>query len=281
VDSLPYSDHVSEAPLRLDQRIRRFRCGDEVDTFVVVTERWLVIVDTLSTPALARQLAEQCVGPADAERLLVVNTHADYDHAWGNQIFSGPHAIYPAPIIGHVRCAERLAADEGPLSRAKMEELQPGRFDDLVLTPPDLTVGDGGLTIHGGDLTLTLVHTPGHTDDHFSIWIPELRIVLAGDAAEQPFPHIDTPEGIAQARYSLVRLQELDPLHVLPCHGDTTDTALLERNIAYLDAVVADPALPLAEAARIAGLAVDDLDPLYHEFHADVLAASAQLSARR
>jgi len=281
VDSLPYSDHVSEAPLRLDQRIRRFRCGDEVDTFVVVTERWLVIVDTLSTPALARQLAEQCVGPADAERLLVVNTHADYDHAWGNQTFSGPQAIYPAPIIGHVRCAERLAADEGPLSRAKMEELQPGRFDDLVLTPPNLTVGDGGLTIHGGDLTLTLVHTPGHTDDHFSIWIPELRIVLAGDAAEQPFPHIDTPAGIAQARSSLVRLQELDPLHVLPCHGDTTDPALLERNIAYLDAVVADPALPLAEAARIAGLAVADLDPLYHEFHADVLAASAQLSARR
>ena len=281
MDSLPYSDHVSEAPLDLDPRIRRFRCGDEVDTFVVVTERWLVIVDTHSTPALALQLAEQCVGPADAARLLVVNTHADYDHAWGNQIFSGPQAIYPAPIIGHVRCAERLAADEGPLSRAKMEELQPGRFDDLVLTPPDLTVGDGGLTIHGGDLTLTLVHTPGHTDDHFSIWIPELQTVLAGDAAEQPFPHIDTPDGIAQARASLVRLQALDPLNVLPCHGDTTDPALLERNIAYLDAVVADPALPLAEAARIAGVSVDDLDPLYHDFHADVLAASAQLPARR
>jgi len=281
MDSLPYSDHVSEAPLDLDPRIRRFRCGDEVDTFVVVTERWLVIVDTLSTPALARQLAEQCIGPAGVERLLVVNTHADYDHAWGNQIFSGPDAPYPAPIIGHVRCAERLAADEGPLSRAKMEELQPGRFDELVLTPPNLTVGDGGLTIDGGDLTLTLVHTPGHTDDHFSIWIPELRIVLAGDAAEQPFPHIDTPAGIARARASLVRLQEFDPLHVLPCHGDTTDPVLLEHNIAYLDAVVADPALPLAEAARIAGVGVDDLDPLYHEFHADVLAASAQLPVRR
>jgi len=73
-----------------------------------------------------------------------------------------------------------------------------------------------------------------------------------------------------------VRLQELDPLHVLPCHGDTTDPALLERNIAYLDAVVADPALPLAMAARIAGVAVDELDPLYHEFHADALAASAR-----
>ncbi len=272
-----YPRDVREAPLGLDPRIRRFRCADEVDTFVVVTERWLVIVDTQSTPALAIQLVEQCAGDGDAGRLLVVNTHADYDHAWGNQVFSGPCAAYPAPLIGHVRCAERLAGDDSLASRAKMEKLQPGRFDDLVLTPPNITVGDEGMTIDGGDLTLTLVHTPGHTDDHFSVWIPELRIVLAGDAAEQPFPHVDTPEGIAQARSSLSRLRELDPLHVLPCHGDTTDPALLERNIAYLAAVAADPELPIAEAVRIAGVTLEELDPLYHDFHRDALAASAGL----
>jgi glyoxylase-like metal-dependent hydrolase (beta-lactamase superfamily II) len=277
VDSLRYPDSVTEAPLALDPQIRRFRCGDEVDTFVVETARWLVIVDTHSTPALARQLAAQCVGPGDVQRLLVVNTHADYDHAWGNQVFGGHEAPYPAPIIGHELCAERLSGDEGRVAVATRRELQPGRFDDLVLTPPDLTVGDGGLTIHGGDLTLVLLHTPGHTDDHFSVWIPELRVVLAGDVAEHPFPHIDTLDGIGQARASLVHLERLDPLFVLPCHGDTTDPALLERNIAYLDAVAADPTLSLAEAAGIAGLAVDDLDPLYHEFHADALAASKQL----
>ena len=267
-------DRVFEAPLALDPRIRRFRREDEVDTFVIATERWLVIVDTHSTPALASELVAQCVDPEDAWRLLVVNTHADYDHAWGNQVFAGAGASHPAPIIGHARCAERLTGDEGARSLATMHEQQPGRFGDVVLTPPKLTVGDGGLTIHGGDLTLVLLHTPGHTDDHFSVWIPELRAVLAGDAAEHPYPHVDTPEGIAQARASLVRLQALDPLHVLPCHGGTTDPALLDRNIAYLDAVAADPELPIAEAARIAGVLVDDLDPLYHGFHADALAAS-------
>ena len=273
---LPYPNDVHEAPPGLDPRIRRFRCEGEVDTFVVETARWLVIVDTHSTPALARRLAAQCIGPGDAQRLLVVNTHADYDHAWGNQIFGGPGASYSAPIVGHERCAERLSGDDGHLSRAKQRELQPGRFDDLVLIPPDLTVGDGGLTIHGGDLTIVLVHTPGHTEDHLSAWIPELRVVLAGDAAEHPYPHIDTPVGIVQARASLARLQALDPLHVLPCHGGTTDPALLGRNIAYLDAVVADPTLSLSEAARIAGLGVDELEPLYQDFHADALAASKQ-----
>ncbi|MCY7303146.1 MAG: MBL fold metallo-hydrolase [Thermoleophilia bacterium] len=186
MDAVRYPTDVTEVTPGLDPRIRRFRCDDEVDTFVVATERWLVIVDTHSTPALALQLAEQCVGPGDAGRLIVVNTHADYDHAWGNQVFSGTGAVHPAPIIGHLLCAERLSGADAVASRAKMELEQPGRFDSLVLTPPNLAVGDDGLTIDGGDLTLTLVHTPGHTEDHFSVWIPELRIVLAGDAAELP-----------------------------------------------------------------------------------------------
>lgn len=267
-------DRVAEAPVALDPRVRRFRCEGEVDTFVVATERLLVIVDTHSTPSLAAQLASQCVRPGDAGRLLVVNTHADYDHVWGNQLFAGPAARYPAPIVGHERCAERLTGDEGAQALERGRAREPGRFDDVVLTPPDLTVGDEGLTIRGGDLTLVLVHTPGHTGDHLSVWIPELRIVLAGDAAEHPWPHVDTPAGIVQARASLVRLQALDPLNVLPCHGDTTEPALLARNIAYLDAVSADPELPLAEAAGIAGVALDGLDPLYLDFHADAQAAS-------
>jgi glyoxylase-like metal-dependent hydrolase (beta-lactamase superfamily II) len=279
VAHLPYPAEIVEAPLEVDPRIRRFRCGDEVDSFVVDSERWLVVVDTHSTSRLALQLAELCGAAENGRRLLVVNTHADYDHAWGNQVFSGPTAAHPAPVIGHVECAARLAGDDARISWRKMETLQPGRFDDLVPTPPNIVVGDAGLVIDGGDLTLSLVHTPGHTEDHFSVWIPELRLVLVGDAAEQPFPHIDTPDGLARARASLVRLRDLDPLHVLPCHGDTTEPALLARNIAYVDAVVADPDLPLAEAARIAGVPVDGLDPIYHDFHADACAASRTLRA--
>ncbi len=279
MDPLPYSTELCEAPLDLDPRIRRFRCGDEVDTFVVQSERWLVFVDTHSTPGLALQLAELCNAAENSGHLLVVSSHADYDHAWGNQVFSGPAASHPAPVIGHVECAARLAGDEARASWRKMEALQPGRFDGLVPTPPNIVVGDAGLVIDGGDLTLVLIHTPGHTEDHFSIWIPELRLVLAGDAAEHPFPHIDEPAGLAEARASLVRLQELEPLHVLPCHGDTTEPDLLARNIAYVDAVLAEPELSLADAARIAQVSADDLDPVYHEFHADACAASRALRA--
>ena len=117
------------------------------------------------------------------------------------------------------------------------------------------------MTIHGGDLTPALAATPGHTDDHLSVWIPELQVVLAGDAAEHPWPHIETAAGLVRARASLVRLQQLQPRTVLPCHGDTTEPDLLTRNIAYIDAVVADPELSIEAAAAIAGVVVEEAGP--------------------
>src|SRR5262249_56471153 len=78
----------SEEPPGVDDRIRRFRLLDEVDTFVIRSQRMLVVVDTMSTPADARQLRTELEPDLDGRTLLVVDTHADYDHAWGNQVFA-------------------------------------------------------------------------------------------------------------------------------------------------------------------------------------------------
>ncbi len=126
----------------------------------------------------------------------------------------------------------------------------PGRFDEVVATPPSILHGDDGLVLDGGDVTIELIHTPGHCADHVSLYLREPRILLAGDAAEVPFPHIDTPEGLVQARASLERLVALGATYVLPCHGGTTDPVVLERNIAWIDAVTADPGAALRGGAR-------------------------------
>jgi glyoxylase-like metal-dependent hydrolase (beta-lactamase superfamily II) len=277
-DEPEFSDVVVEAPLDgVDARVRRFRCAPEVDSFAVRTERFLVLCDTHSTPALARQLLALVTDDlADGRRLLVVDTHADYDHAWGNQVFGGRRAERPAPILGHPRCVERLAGAEGAAALARMRGAQPGRFDEVELVPPDIAVGDGA-AIHGGDLTLRICATPGHTEDHVSIHIPELATVLAGDAAELPFPHLESAAGLVAARASLERLVALDPAVVLPCHGGTTDPSLLRRNIAYIDAVVADPDLPLVDALAIAGVPLDGLQAMYRGFHDDACAAARAL----
>ena len=82
-----------------------------------------------------------------------------------------------------------------------MQEREPGRFDGLRLTAPTITF-DERLQIDGGDLTLQLFATPGHQPDHCSIFIPEIGMLLAGDAAELPFPFAESAAALIRRGFS-------------------------------------------------------------------------------
>ena len=216
-----------------DERVRMFRAGIQlVDTAVVLTERYAVLVDTMATPELAAEVVDRVRDALDGRQLLVVNTHADWDHCWGNAAFA-PGGPLRAPIIAHERTRERLRSEE---ARQTLEKKQSDStsFATVRLVAPDVTF-ETGLRIHGGDLTLELLPTPGHTPDHISVWIPELRLLLAGDAAEHPFPYIGDPTTLSTLRTSLRKMAALAPLTVILCHGGTWDAGLLTRSIAYFD----------------------------------------------
>lgn len=221
-----------------DERILVCHNGRLVQTFIVVTQRYVVLIDTVINPATAQQMVEYARPYLTAGRtLLVINTHADYDHAWGNQLFAGTDAPFPAPIIGSQRCADRLRTSEEAALLQEMQRAEPAIFGDVRLTPPTVRF-DGDLTIDGGDLTLHLIPTPGHTEDHLSIYIPEIATLLAGDAAELPYPAARTADGLAAMRASLATLAALNAQTVLYCHAPVAaGTQLLHDNLAYFDAV--------------------------------------------
>jgi len=217
----------------VDSRVRIFRAGHEVDTAVVVTDRYVVVVDTMATPELMAGVMERVDDALAGRQLLVVNTHADWDHAWGNALFDVAGGRYPAPIIGHDDTRQRMrGAEESAYLRERQQD--DPRFASVRLVAPSITFTEG-LRIDGGDLTLELLPTPGHTPDHVSLWIPELRLALAGDAAERPIPWVNEPGDLPILRASLARLAALDPVAVIPCHGGAADPALLARNLAYFD----------------------------------------------
>ncbi len=220
-----------------DSRILVCRCGTLVDTFIVVTQRYVVIIDTQSNTTTAMALLELAQPWLEGRQLLVVNTHADWDHAWGNHVFAQSHGRLPAPIIASRTCAERLRSPEMAEALYSMRHERPGFFDDVVLTAPTLLF-EQQFCIDGGDLTLELFATPGHTHDHISISIPEIRTLLAGDAAELPFPFVQSAESLPQLRNSLKQMAALQPEHVLYCHAPVNSgPAVLMRNMAYFDAI--------------------------------------------
>ena len=233
-----------------DARILVCRCAPTVDAFIVITTRYVVLVDTLINPATARTMLALARPHLTAGRtLLVVNTHADWDHCWGNQLFAGPEAEAPAPIIGSRRCVELFHAPEAGSLLQQMQGREPGRFDEVRPVPPTIAFDDR-LAIEGGDLTLELFPAPGHTPDHIAIHIPEIGTVLAGDAAEFPFPFARSADALPQLRATLARLAALQPTAALYCHApETSGPELIADNIAYFDNLEARCHAALARGA--------------------------------
>ena len=276
-----------------DPRVLAFRSGSIVTVFAVLTRRWTVLVDTLYSEAGARELAEQALQAArrvhgTAPPLLVVNTHADWDHAWGNAVFAGPQAAFPAPVLGTRECARRLRSAEEAAELETSLAREPERYAGAARVPPTLAF-EGSAEIDGDDLTLQLLPAPGHKPDQVVVWIPEIGHLLAADAAEYPMPFVEGPGHLARLVATLEALRDLHPRKVLACHAPLDgDPALLERNLAYFarvrEAAASGPAgtvppedleetlgLPFREVAR--DLPEEAWD-FYREAHRKALAAA-------
>ena len=221
---------IREVPLGgWDSRIRVFECDKMVRAFVVRTQRLTVVIDTLLGPQAGRWLleaAQEQPGP-----LVVINSHSDWDHYWGNQAFA-------LPIVGSHLSLKRVLETHGPAELAKKIKDDERSFAGVVPTPPSVLVEGRGF-LHGGDLSLHLLPTPGHRPDHLAVWIPEIRTLFPGDAVEDPFPLLDDSKSIGLADEELTSLQlliDLKPEWVMPCHAEPQrGTALLESNRDYVD----------------------------------------------
>lgn len=236
---MPTSEGVFFVPdMTTDARIRVFRRnlnlpGEfeemEVDAYVIVTERYLVLFDTMLCPEDMAVVLQHVQQNLAGRQLLVVNSHADWDHSWGNCYFTGEHA---APIIAHDYCLVRMQSDEAHTGLRDYQQRFPV-FRNVVLVPPTITFSDH-FTIHGGDLTIELLPAPGHHPDHIAAWIPELRLLLAFDAVEKPLPVMEDAASVQPMFATLTRFLALQPAQVLCSHGKSTTPALVQDNLTYL-----------------------------------------------
>lgn len=175
--------------------------------------------------------------------VIVVNSHAHFDHRGGNQWMAG-HAerilVHPAGQAAHERAVPdellRLARTgsehvEAQLAHARAQDTLHAIPLDVSLRPiPDVdwhvpavaptgTLGHGDVIDLGGR-RLIAVHTPGHTADSLCLFDPDRRLLFAGDTVldSDYFVHLpgaDLPEFID----SLGLLSALRPDRVMVGHN--------------------------------------------------------------
>src|SRR5579872_991603 len=152
--------------------------GVDVRAMLACGDNYSLLLDTLLRPAdldTVRPLVESRNRP-----LLIVNSHADWDHWWGNAAFPD------APVIAHRLTRERQLR-EGRRSLAAQRRKDPETFADVVLRPATIAF-DGRLELELGGLRVELLPVPGHTADCIVALLPDRRLLFAGDAAENPIP---------------------------------------------------------------------------------------------
>ncbi|GLV55722.1 hypothetical protein KDH_25660 [Dictyobacter sp. S3.2.2.5] len=203
--------------------------GMEVDCYLLTTDRFRLLCDTSIRPEdMATIFEDICADPVK-KPLLIMNSHADWDHSWGNSYFTGERTT---PIIAHAHCRTRLQSEKEQTFLAGFQRSYPNHFHTVALTPPTITFPDR-LTLDGCDLTIELFSAPGHCRDHIAAWLPELRLLLAFDAVETPLPLLANVAGVPSMFSTLEHFASLQPQRVLCSHGGTTSPGIIDANLTY------------------------------------------------
>jgi cyclase len=191
---------------------------------IIVSEGRVVLVDTPHRPTDAKAWAEVVAGLGTIDHIIHTDHHPD--HTIGNAFLTGT-------VVSHAITRQRLR-DE-PQDRGYLEYLygfiDPAALDDeRSFTPrlPDVTFTDR-MTLHHGDLTVDLIHAPGHTRNTIAVHVPEEGVLFTGDNV--------CPQGLPSFQDSTLErwftvLDELEALDFTILgggHGEVGSRDLIER----------------------------------------------------
>ena len=215
---------------------------------VVLGGRDVLVVDTRSTPAQAREIVADLRELTRDPVSIVVDTHWHFDHTFGNGVFR------PASIWGHVRAAERLRR-EGDEARRKVAAGMPALAADLaevVIDPPEHTF-DERATLELGDRVVELsYHGRGHTDGDISIVVPDANVLFAGDLIEEGSPPSFSDSFPLDWPATLERLLPLATGAVVPGHGAIGGRGFIAEQLEAMRELVA-----LARRVHDGGLSME------------------------
>jgi len=202
----------------------------------VVTPDGVLLVDALGSPALARELLAEIRHITPAPLRYVIVTHYHADHIYGLQVFKDAGATVIAQREGRLY----LNSDAAQLRlAASREQLAPAIDGDTRLVAADRWI-DGPTTLHLGGLDFLLQPAgPAHAPDDLVVWVPQLKLLFAGDLVFRGrIPFVGQADS---ARWigALDTLLAFDARIIVPGHGPMSTSArddieLTRSYLAYL-----------------------------------------------
>ena len=214
---------------------------------LVVEGESTLLVDTLFDLALTREmLADMRRAAPQAQRIdTLVNTHANGDHTYGNQLAGG------ARIVASERTASELselppqamaalvaqAPNMGATGRFFLDCFGSFEFTGIELTPPSETF-NGELTLSVGGLRADLIEVgPAHTRGDTLVHLPERGVLFAGDILFNGGHPIAWAGHVSNWIAACERILSLEAEVIVPGHGPLADNAAVGELRSYFEYV--------------------------------------------
>ena len=255
-----------------------------------------LLVDTLFDLRLTQDMLDtmRAAVPAAASIKTLVNTHANGDHYFGNELVHGAEIVASqacADEMGELppeRLAEmmRAAPSMGELGAYLSEILGPFEFEGITATLPTRTF-EGRLDLHLGDKEVRLIQVgPAHTRGDVLVYVPDERTIFTGDILFIDGTPLMWNGPVANWIKACDLMLGLELETVVPGHGPITDKRGVEAVKGYLQYIEAearkryDAGLSWTEAANDIGLGdysawgdaeriAVNINTLYREFSGD------------
>lgn len=229
---------------------------------LVTSGKESLLVDTLFDLALTRDMLDQMSAvTATAPIKNLVNTHANGDHCYGNELVTG------AQIIASKACAEEMlhtppdmlaqmmkaAPSMGDLGQYLLDCFGDFDFEGITLTPPTVTF-EQRHQVYVGDTAVDLYEVgPAHTQGDVIAHVPESGVVYTGDILFIEGTPLMWAGPIANWIAACDLILELDASRIVPGHGPITDAGGVERVKEYLHYVDTE-----ARARHAAGMTAEE-----------------------
>ncbi|MCB1343182.1 MAG: MBL fold metallo-hydrolase [Pseudooceanicola sp.] len=140
---------------------------------------------------------------------VVVLSHQHLDHVAGTEVFAGSRVIANEVTAAHLE-RQRAAIEAGT-------HIGPPAIASLVLPTETFS---GRMALDLGGERVELIHLNIHSDDATVLWLPDRRLLLAGDTLEDTVTYVVEPASFDAHLADLDKLAALNPDRILPNHGD-------------------------------------------------------------
>lgn len=201
----------------------------------------LIIVDTMTTMEEAQEVLAEFRKISDKPIKAIIYTHNHADHVLGTRAFVGdghPDIYAHDTLLPQVM---RIVTEMRPITGARALRMFGSILDpkDFVnsgigpklgmtptsstgFVPPTKTFSDT-LEVEVGGVKFKLIFAPGETDDQIVVWLPDKKVLVAGDNFYWTFPNLYTIRGttfrsLKNWYQSLDKMRDLEAEFLVPCH---------------------------------------------------------------